>query len=252
MRMDWKIGSFCSTGSVFLPGFGKTGLRLSTEAVVTPDDIRFFDAHESYSVSWNKLPHWSQAGTLAFVTWRTADSIPKPVYLEFVSRRNKLLIDEGIDPSGDWQAALKLRKPAEALQVKWKLIEEFETLLNGCHGACVLERPEIAAIVEGSLRKFDGERYVLTDFIVMPNHVHLLAAFASEELMPEQITGWKRFQARQINQQLGTAGPFWQDRCFDHLVRSEAQFEYYRRYIANNGVDAGLHVSQYLHWSREL
>lgn len=219
---------------------------------MTPDDIQFFDRHETYSVTWNKLPHWSQAGAIAFVTWRTVDSIPKPVYLEFVSRRNQLLIDEGMDPAGDWQAALNSRKPAEAMRVKWKLIEEFETQLNGCHGACVLQRSEVASIVENSLQRFDGERYVLTDFIVMPNHIHLLAAFASEELMSEQITGWERFQARQINKQLGTTGPFWQDRCFDHLVRSEVQFEYYRRYIANNGVEAGLGPDQYLHWSRQL
>lgn len=219
---------------------------------MTPNDIQFFAPNESYSVTWNKLPHWSQAGTIAFVTWRTADSIPKPVYQKFVTRRAELLKQEGIDPTGDWKAALAQRKPSEAMWIKWKLIDEFETQLDGCHGACVLQRPEIASIVEQSLKRFDGERYVLTDFIVMPNHIHLLAAFASEELMSEQITGWKRFQARQINKLLGTSGPFWQDRCFDHLVRSESQFDYYRRYIANNGTTANLSPNQYHHWTRQL
>ena len=219
---------------------------------MTPSDIQFFDRTESFCVTWNKLPHWSQAGTICFVTWRTADSIPKHVYDEFVSRRADILRQQGIDPQGNWRSALASRKPSEAMWIKWKLIDEFETQLDGCHGACVLQRPEIAAIVQQSLNRFDGERYVLTDFIVMPNHVHLLAAFASEELMSKQITGWKRFQARQINKQLGTSGPVWQDRCFDHLVRNEEQFQYYRRYIANNGIEAGLQPDQYLHWNRQL
>ncbi|HEX7261698.1 MAG TPA: OB-fold nucleic acid binding domain-containing protein, partial [Luteolibacter sp.] len=40
--------------------------------------------------------------------------------------------------------------------------------------------------------------------------------------------------ARAINQNLGRTGSLWQAETFDHIVRSEAQLDHYRRYIAEN------------------
>src|SRR2546423_1278241 len=62
--------------------------------------------------------------------------------------------------------------------------------LDACHGACVLRRPGLAAIVAESLRHFDGERYELTDFVIMPNHVHILVAFPDEESLLKQCESW--------------------------------------------------------------
>ncbi|MEJ7594383.1 MAG: hypothetical protein WKF77_22850 [Planctomycetaceae bacterium] len=72
--------------------------------------------------------------------------------------------------------------------------------LDKSYGACVLRDPVNAKIVADSLRKFDGDRYWLTDFVVMPNHVHLLVSFADDDSMLRQCEGWKRFTARTINQ----------------------------------------------------
>ena len=58
------------------------------------------------------------------------------------------------------------------------------------------------------------------DFIVMPNHVHLLAVFGSAERMKEQCDSWLHFTAFRINQSVGAEGKFWQQEPFDHLVRS--------------------------------
>ena len=86
----------------------------------------------------------------------------------------------------------------------------------------------------------------------MPNHVHVLAAFPDEESMLKQCESWKHFTAMQINRQLGRKGRFWQQDGFDHLVRSERQFEHLRRYIAENPTRAGLQPGEYLHESKEL
>jgi REP element-mobilizing transposase RayT len=96
------------------------------------------------------------------------------------------------------------------------------------------------------LRRFDGDRYELTDFVVMPNHVHVLVAFRDEEAMLKQCAGWKRYTARQINETIGASGEFWQEDAFDHLVRGPEQFRYYRRYIAENGRRAYLSETDYL------
>ncbi len=41
--------------------------------------LQAFDRNQQYSVINRRLPHWSQAGTVSFITFRTWDSIPKKV-----------------------------------------------------------------------------------------------------------------------------------------------------------------------------
>ena len=121
--------------------------------------------------------------------------------------------------------------------------------LDECHGSCPLRRPELATLVGESLRSFDGTRYHLTDFVVMPNHVHLLVAFPDEAAMLVQCEGWKRFTAVRLNRLLGRSGRFWQVDGFNHLVRDETHFEKFRRYIADNPRQAGLKNGEYFWYS---
>ena len=95
-------------------------------------------------------------------------------------------------------------------------------------------------------------RYTLSDFVVMPNHVHLLATFRGLDEMLTQCTNWKRFTSTAINRALGRSGRFWQTEGFDHLVRSEARFRQYREYIAKNPIRAGLKPGEYAYYSRVL
>jgi type I restriction enzyme R subunit len=106
--------------------------------------------------------------------------------------------------------------------------------------------------VANSLVHIDGERYVLTDYVVMPNHVHVLAAFADEDQLLAQVTSWKRFTSRQIHSALDRRGEFWQVEQFDHLVRSPEQFEYLRRYVAENPRKSGLREGSFRHYSRAI
>ena len=94
---------------------------------------------------------------------------------------------------------------------------------------------------------FDGQRYRMGDFIVMPNHVHFLAAFASEEMMKEQCDSWLHYTAFRINKSIGEKGKFWQQEVFDHLVRSPEQYEYLRQYVADNPVKSRLKEGEYLY-----
>ena len=119
-------------------------------------------------------------------------------------------------------------------------------------GDCVLRRPELSEIVAESLLKFDGERYDITDFVVMPNHVHVLCAFKSDDGMVKQCENWKHYQATQINRRIGKRGRFWQQDGFDHLVRSIDRFEAIRRYISRNPTISGLGPAEYRHYSKQL
>ncbi len=215
--------------------------------------IRVFDPQEDTLLAERRLPHWSQPGTICFITFRTGDSMPKSVVDRWLQERWKWLRSRGIDPmAANWQKELE--------QLDERLQTEFQQTFSGrwhdkldeCHGECVLRRPELAQIVADSLKYFDGDRYELTDFVVMPNHVHLLAAFRDADGMLKQRDSWKHFTVAQINRRLKRKGRFWQQDGFDHLVRSAEQFEHLRRYIAENPAKAQLHPGEYIHESKPL
>ena len=122
--------------------------------------------------------------------------------------------------------------------------------LDDCHGSCVLQDPLTRVHVEKSLLHFDNERYDIERFVVMPNHVHVLIQMRRGTELRKQFTDLMRFSAREINQHLGTSGDLWQSEPFDHIVRSESQFEYLRQYIVDNPKKANLPEGEYTLWVR--
>ncbi|MFO1042848.1 MAG: hypothetical protein U0941_13735 [Planctomycetaceae bacterium] len=215
--------------------------------------MRMFDPQAGFEILERKLPHWSQAGTVCFITWRTRDSIPVSVLNRWFGDRDAWLLRHGIDPKNEsWKEQFRELEPIIQSEFLRTFSERWHRSLDSCYGACALRRPELSSIVFDSLLKFDGDRYEMTDFVVMPNHVHLLAAFANEDGMLTQCEGWKHYQAVQINRVLGTSGRFWQQDGFDHLVRSIEQFEALRRYIAGNPGKARLQERQFRQYSKVL
>ena len=94
--------------------------------------------------------------------------------------------------------------------------------------------------LENALRFFDGDRYRLGEFVIMPNHVHVLIELLSQHSLGSIVSSWKRFSARAANQVIGRSGPFWQDDYWDTYIRDERHFESTVGYIENNPVKAGL------------
>jgi REP element-mobilizing transposase RayT len=219
-----------------------------------PDaDRHFFNPNEDVEIQYGSLPHWMQSGVVCFLTWRTWDSIPASWIDVWAADRAAWLRKHGLDADdGTWHHQLAKLPREIRTEFNREFSGRFEAQLDKCQGECALRRPELSEIVARSLRHFDGERYTLYDFVVMPNHVHLLATFHTLGEMMDQCTNWKRFTSTAINRVLGRTGRFWQTECFDHLVRSEVRFLYYRSYIASNPDQAGLSAGEYAHYSRTL
>lgn len=211
---------------------------------------RFFDPQSKIDITHRRLPHWEQPGVCYFLTFRTADSLPAEVCAEFRHLRQAWLMDHGIDSRlDDWHSLIG-ELPLEIQREYHRLwSREFHRLLDLGHGECHLAQPDIAAIVADALRHFDGVRYDLGDFVVMPNHVHLLVQFTGEIELKKQCFSWKHFTSRAINLALNREGHFWQGESYDHIVRSGAEFDHYRRYIAENPAKAGLRDG-FMHWVR--
>jgi putative transposase len=194
-------------------------------------------------------PHWSQVGAMVFITFRTHDSIPRDVIQRWESEKQKWLRDRGCDAGVHWSVSVQTLSEKDSAEFQKAFNRCREVFLDSCHGRCLLKRPELSKIVADALLHFDGQRYRMGDFIVMPNHVHLLAVFVTANAMKQQCDSWLHYTAFRINQALDEKGQFWQQEPFDHLVRSPEQYDYLRRYIADNPHKAGLALGEY-HYRR--
>ncbi|MBX9681334.1 MAG: transposase [Gemmataceae bacterium] len=208
--------------------------------------LQTFDPKAEFAVVERRLPHWSQAGAMCFLTWRTIDSIPANTLRRWHAERDEWLRKHEIDPrSPRWRQAFdQLPRPLRA-EFARSFSTQWHEHLDSCHGDCLLRQPHLAKIVTDSLRFGDGTLYDLEAFVVMPNHVHILAAFADEQGMLDQCESWKHFTSVRINRITGKRGRFWQQDGFDHLVRSIEHLEAFRRYIELNSLKAKLKSGEY-------
>ncbi|MGC2627745.1 MAG: AAA family ATPase [Candidatus Udaeobacter sp.] len=169
------------------------------------------------------LPHWRQDGAMYFVTWRTADSMPRERVYQWMQERDAWLKAHP-EP---WS----LRDEEEYYRL---FPDRWEAWLDEGHGECLLGRPEVRQIVEEVLRHDDRTKYRLEDFSVMANHVHVLVSPLGKHTLSEITQAWKSTAAHSVNKLLGRAGTFWQKESFDHVVRSAEQTQKFREYIQKN------------------
>jgi REP-associated tyrosine transposase len=84
----------------------------------------------------------------------------------------------------------------------------------------------------------DQHKYLLHEFVVMPNHFHLLLTpIESLEKAMQFIKGGFSYRARK---ELGFTGEVWQPSFYDHRVRDIEEYERCRHYIYQNPVKRGL------------
>lgn len=107
--------------------------------------------------------------------------------------------------------------------------------LDNNYGNCLLKKQSNRKIVEDALLFFDGKRYDLVAFVVMPNHVHILMRIKEGNELTEIMRSIKSFTAKSINKNENRTGPVWQSESYDRLIRGQKHFENIVRYIiANN------------------
>ncbi len=168
------------------------------------------------------LPHFDAARTYQSITFRLHDSVPAEVIARW---KAELHWTEQTKP--DSKEAIELRKR----------IEKYE---DSGHGACYLHDERIAALVVQALKHFDGERYHLIAWCVMPNHVHVLIQQAAGHSLPKIIHSWKSYTAHEANKLLGRSGDFWMPDYFDRFIRDQKHFDAVVEYIHQNPFKAGL------------
>lgn len=169
------------------------------------------------------LPHRDRVHLLQSITFRLADSLPQS---ELKQLEQKLLL------------LPEIRRDIE----KRKGIEQW---LDAGMGCCALRHAEAAACVQNALLHFDGDRYRILAWVIMPNHVHVLMDPA--EPISKTIQGWKSCTARWLlkhNERLGLGIPdphhVWMREYWDRFIRDADHLRATIDYIHRNPVKAGL------------
>jgi putative transposase len=81
--------------------------------------------------------------------------------------------------------------------------------------------------------------FLLFGYVIMPTHIHLLFSPQSRNLI-QIMRDLKSRTGYAISQQRKLAGPIWQERYFDTIIRQVRNFWEKLEYIHRNPVEAGL------------
>ena len=192
--------------------------------------------HKTY-----ELPHWQQQGKLVFATWRLADSLPAEK------------LDQWRNDRDAWLAANP--EPWDSLieeEYHQRFSKSIDAWLDAGSGECILKEPDIAKVVASALRHFDGERYSLESFVVMPNHVHVLFRLSPEYKLEDIIHSWKSLTSKEINKARETTGEVWQRDHWDRMVRDSNHRANVMDYIAKNPERAGLDGGSFVLYRKEV
>ena len=197
----------------------------------------FLDNNKDIMHLSGNLPHWRQCDVIYFVTFRLFDSLPQEKLQEWIKQKK------------EWE--IIHQKPLSNEEIKeYKILFtlRMHKWFDNNYGSCILKIPKIKSIVECSLRKFENIRYLLDEFIVMPNHLHVLVVPINDFSLSEIMHSWKSFTAHEIiknSEALNMLRKYklnekrktnvWAKESFDHIIRNQDQLERVRNYIINNG-----------------
>jgi len=103
-----------------------------------------------------------------------------------------------------------------------------------------LRLAENASIIQENLLHFEGMRYHLAAWCIMPNHVHVVMQPMGENALKSILHSWKSYTANAINNRMQLQGALWEREAADHILRCSDHIAYFTNYINNNPVAAGL------------
>ena len=189
-----------------------------------------FPQHDPF-LGWYRgghLPHYDRMHLVQSLTFRLADSLP-------AAERRNIERELAHFPVSEREHTRRMR------------IERF---LDNGYGCCALRHPRVAKVMEEALLRFDGGRYRMLAWCIMPNHVHALI----DQLSPlwKVLLSWKSFTAKRAivwNEELNLGIPnictgkenhFWMRDYWDRFIRDENHMRNAVRYIHENPVRAGL------------
>ncbi|MDF7826580.1 hypothetical protein P4B35_21295 [Pontiellaceae bacterium B12227] len=231
------------------------------------------------------LPHWRQDRATYFVTFRLGDSIPQQKLLQWREEDQLWLEAHGVERcsapfscvggNGAEHRSTELPEPLREEFVR-RSARRLHVELDRCHGCCLFRRLEAREVLADALGHFHGSRWWVGDYVIMPNHVHLLAqpicgingaehrstaarssgpCGGAEENGAEHrstelediLASVKGFVSTRLSKLGFKEGKLWQQENYDRLVRDREELAVWRKYIRQNPEKAGLRAGQFSH-----
>ena len=225
----------------------------------TSESLNKFDSNKVITSPGHALPRWRQGGTTYFITWNLCDALPQIKQTEIRRERARWLFSKALceqltpllaDPRDEstlnLAAAVSLLSAEDKVEY-WQTFDAQENeILDQGYGECVLKDPRYRNIVADALLYFHGDRYELYDFVIMPNHVHLLVRPCSPATLSKILHSWKSFTAKEINRIRERSGQFWHADSYNRIIRSPKHFLSCQRYITNNPARARLETGSFM------
>jgi len=205
-----------------IPAGGK-----SITSIPAGEIYEFFSPYNEIEIYRGNLPHWQQKNVWYFITFRLADSIPEHAK-EKIKAEREMWLKKHKDKD------LSLLSKEEKIEYFRLFTKRIEELLDSGYGECILKDSKVSKIVADALLHFNNERYILDEWVIMPNHVHVLVKPIGNYSITDILHSWKSYTANEINKLLGRKGQVWMHESYDHIVRNEKAFEAIRKYIRNN------------------
>ena len=229
-QKDLRHPKFQGSGMGGGTGGSPVGISPGSGELVTEGDRGTGGSGESLPREINKrhgayLPHWTKNGGIYSITYRLADSVPQDVVDEWKAEKERI----------EARAARQQISLREEAELKRLMSDRVDALLDAGKGSCILKEEQVARIIVENLLHYDGDRYRLHAWCVMPNHVHVVVEPIGNHQLAEILHSWKSYTAHKIGR-----GPVWQSEYYDHLVRDEADYKRCADYVVANPEKAGL------------
>jgi putative transposase len=117
----------------------------------------------------------------------------------------------------------------------------FFATTNTSMGKRLLQSERNARLFIDVLRSLVAERkFELHDFVIMPDHVHVLIAVNNDMTIEKAMQLIKGRFSHRLAHELGYKGEVWQRGFTEEQVMNRESFEMHREYIAQNPVKAGM------------
>ena len=149
------------------------------------------DPHKSElrAAGWHSrgyLPHFDGRALPQFISNHLADSVPSAV----IER---------------WRQELDTN---HSDRDKLLLQSRIERYADQGYGKAFLRDDRLAKMVQETLLNDDGKKYRLSAWVVMPNHVHLLATRFEDEILADIMQVFKSVTSHKANKALRRSGQF--------------------------------------------
>lgn len=105
----------------------------------------------------------------------------------------------------------------------------------------LFQRNETADLLLSTMfRKRDAGEFQVHEFVIMPNHIHLLLSVADDHSVGRAIQLIKGGFSHAMGQAGLRLNAVWQPSYYEHRVRNAGEYERIRNYIRENPVRRGL------------